>query len=605
MRVLHLLGASALVLAGLIACGSSASDAEDGSSDLSSLPDALDVNDVSILFPLGSDGLPRPNIAVDDSSAPLFGPGTFKTVTEFARSGSEGFKDPDTDSNEEILGQKPHVHMEDGVLDRKNWRVVAMRFDPCAPGGLALGFNDLKCVAEIRLVAQPFVDGQAQDVAAHLVYNLGFSVTNQKMLAEAVSDLQAIKAASRVPTTGEPLGVHPGLAAEVKSGGSDLAGKVEAFIKKYAARAQEIKLLNKVFSPPRLTAFMVKDGDFTTPGDAAEWYFMIGDVVNDAWSPTEISPVGKGVMFEKLSFKQKQGGEGDFEPKDKDGWASVGGHFLPKFKPAAADSEPLFLGDKNPATAHGVEDPGKSTVTNVDCVSCHTSTSRTVALDLPGATRLPAPKGITALVRRENLQSSAANVRNFGYFAGQATVSMRTLNETAGVADFLDRSVLKGLGPSTVVVDDKQWTCCMHGGGAGCEGTVCPTTDRGRRKAVFEANGAGGNPCSPDTSNEENDPRNTMEVSSDGNSLTLHGNQAGCLTLSMNGNFFSDEADITCNQLDLCTIKVKKAGPIGGDSARRLRNMLWLSEKGGAFSASDPNHQVSLGCDDTCSIAIK
>jgi hypothetical protein len=566
---------------------------------------AFDVNDVSILFPLGADGMPHPNLVVDDPKAPLFGPGAFKSVTEFAQTGSEGFKNPDTETNAEVLGQAPHVHMEDGALDRKSWRVVAMRFDPCAPGGLALGFNDLRCVVELRLVAQPFIDGKAQDVAAHLVYNLGFAPSSQPLIRQAVTDLQAIKAAANGVTTGKPLGVHPGLAAEAKGSGNAVGTLVTQFIQTYAAKATEISLLGKVFSPPRLTAFMVKDGDFTSPADAAEWYFMVGDVKNDTWTPDELTPVGKGVKFEKLSFKQKQNGEGDFEATVDGKPAAVGGHFLPAFKTSAPTSEPLFKGDTNPQTARSVEDPKKSSVTNVDCVSCHTSTSRTVALDLPPAARLPTPAGITAVVEREYLQAGAANVRNFGYFAGKPTVSMRTLNETAAVADFLDRSFLKSAGPSSVAVDDKLWTCCMHGGGAGCDGTVCATHPE-RWKVELEANGHGGNPCSPEAGGDDADPRTAVEVSSDGKTATLHGDNAACLSLSMNGNFFSDDVDITCPQLDLCTVAIKRSGQLSGEEAARLGSILFVYEGGGAYSGKDASHQVDLACTSQgCTIGIK
>jgi hypothetical protein len=586
-----------------IACGTSDGDGDSSSADVTANANAFDVNDVSILFPLGPDGMPDPNVRVDADGTPLFGPGTFKTVTEFARSGSEGFKDPDTETNEEIVGQKPHVHIEDGALDRKNWRVVGMRFDPCAPGGLPLAFSDPRCLVELRLVAQPFVDGKPQDVAAHLVFNLGVALTSPGLITSAVTDLQQIKARSSVPTTGEPLGVHPGLEAEASSGKHELGDLVAAFITKYAAKAQDIRLLGNTLTTARVTAFMVKDGDFTQPADAPEWYFMVGNITNDTWTPSEITPVGAGVHFEKVSFKQKQPGEGDFAPVVDGKPAAVSGHFLPAFKPANASSEPLFQGDTDPRKIQAVEDPTKSTVLKVDCGSCHTSTSRTIALDAPAAARLPSPPGITAVVRRENLQSSVANVRNFGYFATKPTVSMRTLNETVAVADFLDRRFISGRGASPVAVDDKIWTCCMKGGGPECDGTVCASSDKARRKVSLEPNDHGGNPCSPDTSAAENDPRSLVEVSADGKSATLHGNNAACLGLSMNGNFFSDSVDIQCSELDLCTITSKQ--PITGDTARRLRNILYLSEQGGGFVAKDANHEVDIACDDTCSVTFK
>src|SRR6185369_537260 len=114
------------------------------------------------------------------SSQPLWTDAVFNQISTFAQSGV-------TNQSGELeeSPQHPHLGFQDGVLDKKNWRVVSMRFDPCTSNKHPSvrqehvdfgGLSGLNCVSEIRLVAQPFVDfkngGKDQDVTAHLVFNL-------------------------------------------------------------------------------------------------------------------------------------------------------------------------------------------------------------------------------------------------------------------------------------------------------------------------------------------------------------------------------------------------------------------------------------------------
>jgi hypothetical protein len=588
------------------ACNPSSDDGASGSADVTASSGLFDVNDVSILFPLGDDGLPRPNITLDDmaGSAKLVDDGAFDTLTKFAQTGTKGTED--SDDNKEVLGALPHIGFRDGVLDRKNWRIVGMRFDPCAPGGNLLGFDDPKCLLNVRLIAQPFIDGRDQDVTAHLVYNLGLLATNRSVLTDAVKKLAAIKAKSQ--TTGKPLGVHPGLAAD--SDGS-IGALVKDFILSFAGQAKDTGFPVKLASA-RTIAFMAKDGDFTRPADAPEWYFFFGDVgghgADAAWKakdlPAVARPDGSAAKFVKLSFKQRQEGEGDFTPTAQDGTsAAVAGHILPA---PSGGTSPLFAGVKDPESlVQKIENPDKSTVLNTDCTACHTTTSRSVALNLGPQARLAVPPGITGVVRRDNLQASVANVRNFGYFLSKPSISMRTLNETVAIVSFIDKKVLNGAaGPASVNVDDHLWACCMTAGAdPSCGNTVCASPAPQTRRAVLEPNGGGGDPCTPEKG-DEIDPRNGFEV--EGTNATIHGNPAACLTLSMNGNFFSNALDVACPQLDLCKISLKGGAQLPADVSRRLQAVLFRPENGTGYVLTDGAKKISMGCEssDSCHIDL-
>ena len=90
-----------------------------------------------------------------------------------------------------------------------------------------------------------------------------------------------------------------------------------------------------------------------------------------------------------------------------------------------------------------------------DCVSCHTTTRRFLeppeplaasergslaAFGIPNP-RFLTPNGITGFMADDVVPGSNYNVRNFGYFMGQPTVSSRSVNEAADVANFTNQII--------------------------------------------------------------------------------------------------------------------------------------------------------------------
>ena len=138
-RTFGFLGA-ALAVSVVCACGIDADDGTDSAgADVTELAESLDVNDVSILFPLGPDGLPRPNLSLDDGSVPLMSARAFETITAFARSGSEGVKSPDSPTNvhppEERMPSPPSC-LPNRLTMNAGGRVVSPRRD--VPPALAV-----------------------------------------------------------------------------------------------------------------------------------------------------------------------------------------------------------------------------------------------------------------------------------------------------------------------------------------------------------------------------------------------------------------------------------------------------------------------------------
>src|SRR5262249_13971613 len=108
---------------------------------------------------------------------------------------------------------------------------------------LGPGGSHLECQVKLRLVAQPLNPHPGQpvapgtqseflsDSALHLIYDIPPAQRDA-----IVRDLIAIKQASPVPTTGVPLGVHPGLAdAASHASGQAYLTMVKKFILTYTS----------------------------------------------------------------------------------------------------------------------------------------------------------------------------------------------------------------------------------------------------------------------------------------------------------------------------------------------------------------------------------
>lgn len=107
---------------------------------------ALDVNDVSFLFPLPATNANADDLLATDAKAahgPLLSGESFKRLVSCA------FPDPTEDA----------TFPANGFDQQKNWRIVAARFDPCAKSDP----KDAVCNVQLRLVAQGLDPGKASD----------------------------------------------------------------------------------------------------------------------------------------------------------------------------------------------------------------------------------------------------------------------------------------------------------------------------------------------------------------------------------------------------------------------------------------------------------
>ncbi|MFO0679917.1 MAG: hypothetical protein U0169_25565 [Polyangiaceae bacterium] len=605
----------------------------------------FDVNDVSILFPKDSNGEPQPSIKMSDkdgAGSEFFPQGTFDQVIKFAKGGVDG-----------QAATNPRIGFQRGMDDRANWRVVGMRFDPCAPTTKIAGDPVLnavgitECIVQVRLIAQPIISKRDVDTTAHLVFNLGTKSALEKaapgsfaaLQTRVVNLLRGIRDASATagaPTVGRTLGVHPGLAKDPANVGT----LVRQFIDETAGASSKLEAAGVSV---KSVAFMGLIG-----GSFEPWVFFAGRVVpGTGWQPLPMPafPASKQ-MHQKLSFIDSQ-------------------HVIPVSE-LPKSTAPLFEnsasgGATEAKLAFEIDHPEDIHFFNMDCVSCHTTASRVINLGIKSTSdRHRVPNGITGYVTRENAQGSTWNVRNFGYFGGKPTVSSRTATETVGVVQFMNtewmdattqadlkkindrrasrnQAILQGPARDCTAVDDEVYDC-FDNNGSNDDAAESGTGKCTAKCGAFATRSTDTEPEEPPPAPPidpvvppvdppvevdvcDATPEVAVTVGSDG-SATLTGVTAQCLSRTMNGSFRSTPANILCRTTTECKITLRnpqtsgKASSVtfGGAAARRLLSTLQspvgedgierFATKSSDAAAASLKIECKSGRDRSCTVTI-
>lgn len=391
--------------------GGTAHDAQANDAYVPPLPvpeGPLGLNDVSILFPLPS-RVSSPHTLLLSSAGkggPLLSRADFDRIPVFA-------EDP-----------RPELAYD-------TFHVVAMRVDPCFPDLAALTHDPASCRRQIRLVAQPLADGEAdhpitfaQDSAIHLLFDL-----DAEPFDALVGALVALRA-GRAFDAGEVLDVHPVLRSEGEGG--PLGAALRALILEHAGpatlsqytfmRGDEnfvwdfggVRVRGEERTP--IAIHGIEAGEATDP----RRQIIAFDFEPVAVTPATAHSRSIEVLFGARRFDDlEMPGEGEF------------------YFPGTPDEQRAAI-----AAALRIENPDELHPENVDCASCHVAgpvrarfeAATSPATDLPrfrsgfDLTLSTAP----AFVGQPN------RVRAFGYFHETPVLSQRTVNESAAVATALN-----------------------------------------------------------------------------------------------------------------------------------------------------------------------
>ncbi|QDU36008.1 hypothetical protein Mal4_02910 [Maioricimonas rarisocia] len=404
----------------------------------------LDVCDVAFLWPAPSTRDETEELlcigdVLTRDGKPLVPQRTFDEILGHA----ENLRLQDPIDSEEI-----HIDLDDTQRDIASWRVAGIRIDPSAPGCSSRIRNDqgFGSKAQVRIIAQPVrVTGEiarALDVTMHIVFDY---VTNasrpfevdEPRFREIVDDLVAIKSQlshHNVETTGARLGVHPGFAAQ----GVDMTDILRNFLKSHLDSTR----LNAI-------AFM------GLQQQVEPWLFFatLRNPDDGSFAPVSVHPSLPGSPGQALSFVTRSI-VFPIPLNHQFGSAGVGTHSV--FPPAGLDrsaipdsTDPTIAALKVRDIPDIIANPESTHFFTADCVSCHTESSlRSSRLNGSlGQLAYKRPEGISP-VDPAALPTRRWNVRNFGWglesFRGnlRPTVSMRTANEAAESADFINTEYL-------------------------------------------------------------------------------------------------------------------------------------------------------------------
>jgi hypothetical protein len=527
-------------LAAAQACSRAGSDEASGQQDVSTSQPAetFDVDDVSILFPIkGRAPYPEIHVGSDSRDDPQLWPKDLfdQVIAKAHENGIQSFEQGS----------------DDFFSVRDLWRVVGVRFDPCAPGLNDAVLDSLpgaqkgQCTVQLRLVAEPFrgdadTTALADDFGAHLVYNVAVvpksELAANPMVRFATQLLGQIKAESEKlqggATSGRTLGVHPGLAAESKGDGARIAALVKTLVQ---------SLTN---TPSRLITLMAAQ-------PVQPWLFMGGQVDGGQFT---LLPSTGGSPNPQAFGDTPDIGQGPDDPNQP------GLSVTPPGTAAASTTPFLVAGakatDAQKVQVFAVEDPNTTSIANTDCVSCHTSSASAVSFRGPElARRARVPKNVTGYVAQAEQQDAIWNVHNFGYFGSKPTVSGRTVNESALVAAWLNENVrapgvgVRGPGPDCTAVDDAVWTCfadgkpdCLAKCASGPTSPAAPSPSPTIPPVPLRPSGTPGDPCAtadvggPPTVTEQ--PA-SLNPSVGGVIARLGGNNGSCLSRLLGGGIFT------------------------------------------------------------------
>ena len=352
------------------------------------------------------------------------------------------------------------ITLPSSVRTKSAWKVAAFRVDATAPGGHEVIRRTFGERPQIRLILQPVTvaDDQVEvhDSAVHLVYDFtvaqeggAFGPDKQKF-NEIIGDLRRLKALAKqhgIETTGKPLGVHPGLRAGVP----ELQTEVQGFLAKHLhpTKVRAIAIIG--IDPPEPWIFLAlaqsPAGDRFAPVP-----FLPTQMINFLSGPPEIVPQPK---VNNLNPEPS----GPMMPADAT--KRIGVSTAPLFGQAMTDLDNYAIvsmtdaGDevrhqqiRNRDIPDIIAHPDRSHFFNTDCVSCHTETRRRMRLSLQPGEYAFRQQDALPEVDPAALPQDDWNVRNIGWFQPpgqiggglvQATLTMRTANETAKALEFIEQ----------------------------------------------------------------------------------------------------------------------------------------------------------------------
>ncbi len=415
----------------------------------------LGVNDVSILFPLPQN---------EEDLAKLI---SIKDLGDGA--GNSVLPESDFNSivtvaeNSSSIGNRS-ILLRNQIKDFSVWKIAGIRFDPSAPGSSEKVIEAFGSLPQIRLIIQPVtLNGtriNVHDVAMHIIYDyhssreqgapgtIPKSIPDEAKVKSILDDLVALKSVSLAAgvDTNKPLGIHPALAENVENFEQNVADFLSTHLSASRFNSGAIMGLDNGGPEPWLFLSMTRSPEnpaqfrpVPSPGlgsfavSSPELSQMVSFIdtprVQPAPSTTNLMDISNSVVTPE---DQRRGVSTAvlFTSEALNEKASIG-----------VDSNGVQVRHESITNADVVDivaNPEISHFFNTDCISCHTETTRKNSLSIPfGEQAFTPAEGVQGLSEDVSPGTQRWNVRNFGWFRSQNTITLRTANETAEVVEFI------------------------------------------------------------------------------------------------------------------------------------------------------------------------
>lgn len=398
----------ALAAPAVTGCNVDESSAEE---DLTAKASRVQMNDVSVLFPLAKTQAQFDGYLSADAAG-LGGALLPKAIYEKAT----GIK-PDPHNGPGPVGSDPTLHYED-------LKLVAFRIDPCF-ANVGPITDPSTCKNQLRLVFQSLsfdktAGTNALDGAVHAFYSL-----DRDELVGLVNDIIALRKKQGGAKDLGPLNVHPLLAKQGLTGGE--AKGLEALVLAHAG-AKNLTRFTMFFSTNLQTV----------------WTFEGFDIASGKSTMMEIPTLPKNTFSVQYFVGFSQDLAGKFTPPTKaDDDMQILGNLADAKAASKAEQQAAF------DAALRIENPDFHSPNTMDCASCH--------LAGPGRVITGAKLGLSAtdnenaydpgskyVTKKDMAQktkvdmSNGLNVHAFSYKNDQPMIAMRVINETASVVAYLN-----------------------------------------------------------------------------------------------------------------------------------------------------------------------
>lgn len=400
----------------------------------------LDVNDVSLLFPI-SQGKLNPEINVGENK--ILKPEILQQILKFEY--------PQRD-----VEDLPYIDLFN-IKDLSHWLVTSTRFELCGDTLMTslssvvdVVVSGNLCQPRLRLVLQPFTQlGTPLPSAIHLLYKL-----EKKDSDQVIQKLILMKSRGEselgVTTTGVPLDVHPALAEEIRQNKFVVSNLLKEMILKVTGQESKLEIATLILRISlnhwKLVGGHLTGGEWKRMTTPFSQQFANSDFPESAGIEELLCDNFSVCLMTPRTLDRNLNPEGTILTEIFEDDSS-----LKKMQTPGHRSERLMV------KAEEIDDVRKTHFFNTNCISCHESSNLRDREKLH--TDLNLTQGLTPFVSRLKMGRFTNNVINFGYLGGIARISTRTAAESVKVADDVN-SYLGELNPAPAIENlNLFWQC--------------------------------------------------------------------------------------------------------------------------------------------------